>query len=93
MTLFVGLVSFRFVFFLLAPKAQFGSGLIPILAVPVSTSTLCVSRQRSSPLSSVLRGIDDVKMFSDFGFPPVPLSRFKVLVPRSLPAKELLATS
>ena len=33
MSLFVVFVSFRFVFFLLAPKAQFGSGLIPTLAV------------------------------------------------------------
>ena len=57
------------------------------------TSTLCVSRQRSSPLISMLSGIDDVKMFSDFGFPPVPMSCFKVLVPRCLAAKELLATS
>ena len=55
MTLFVGLVSPRFVFVPLAVKAP----------------TLCVSRRRSSPLSSLLSGIDDVRMFWDFGVAPI----------------------
>ena len=66
MTLFVGLVSFPLVFAIMAARAEVGNGLLPTL---VSTSTLCVSRHRSSPLSSTLSGTDDVRMFWDFGFP------------------------
>ena len=55
------LVGPRCFFNLLATKAKFGSGRIPtLMSPPVSISTLCVSRQRSSPLSSVLSGIDVV---------------------------------
>ena len=50
MTLFVGWVSFRCLFFPLATKAKVGRGLIKIMrVVPVSTSTVFVSRLKSSP--------------------------------------------
>ena len=61
-----------------------GGGLIPTMrAGPASTFTLCVTRPRSSPLSSLLSGIDYVVMFWDTGFLHPSLS-LKVGVTSSL---------